>query len=192
MNRKSFHNGFITSLPRQNSFKQYSVQDNEYIYLKEQVKNLFTKLSTENTIQAVIQQTGLNSSCLMNQIKRQAIPSNLIDLKKIKEDLSMIEKELNKMKNGSWVEAAKSSSSSEREKRKRLNDYKKQKKENKYKFDEDEKMRIEILKELNYRNKKDKILNTQHLENRTTIIKNKAKKVSESNKRALKIYEKQK
>ena len=192
MNRKSFHNGFITSLPRQNSFKQYSVQDNEYIYLKEQVKNLFTKLSTENTIQAVIQQTGLNSSCLMNQIKRQAIPSNLIDLKKIKEDLSMIEKELNKMKNGSWVEAAKSSSSSEREKRKRLNDYKKQKKENKYKFDEDEKMRIEISKELNYRNKKDKILNTQHLENRTTIIKNKAKKVSESNKRALKIYEKQK
>ena len=120
MNRKSFHNGFITALPRQNSFKQYSVQDNEYIYLKEQVKNLFTKLSNENTIQTVIQQTGLNSSCLMNQIKRQTIPSNLIDLKKIKEDLSMIEKELNKMKNGSWVEGVKSSSSTEREKRKRI------------------------------------------------------------------------
>ena len=74
MERKSIQTGFITDIPKQAHHKATGYQENENVYLKQQVKAIISRLPSGNIIHTAIYNAGLSKSNLMNHLKRDTIP----------------------------------------------------------------------------------------------------------------------
>lgn len=104
------------------------------------------RLPNGNIIHTAIFNAGFAKSSLINHLKRESIPESVYELQKFKDQLILVEKELYKLKNSHPKEGSEESEDECEKRKRKLLEYKDLKKKRKNMFNEDEYLRMEIIR----------------------------------------------